>query len=76
MNKTYIKNVHGIKLTYTLDQTGWSYRASGFKDKATRRKALALYPKHRPEYPPHLVDSIVQVNMEILEAVAALTKLH
>lgn len=73
MRKTYIKNVHGIKLTYTLDRTGWSYRVSGFKDRETMRKAiLHLYPKHCPEYPPHLHESIVEANMQMLEVIRSL----
>lgn len=65
----YIKNVHGVKLTYHFDQFGWSYQVIGFKDRLERRKAIMLYPKHCPETPEHLVQSIVDENMKLLDVV-------
>lgn len=68
----YIKNVHGLKLTYHFDKTGWSYQVSGFKDRYERRKALKIYPKHCPPVPKHLVESVIQENIMMLKTIRSI----
>lgn len=69
---TYIKNVHGIKLTYTLTNIGWTYQASGYPDRVTRRKAMSLYPKHCPAYTEHLREKIEQERSKMMKAILEL----
>lgn len=68
----YIKNVHGVKLTYSFGKFGWSYQVSGFKDRLERRKAVKLYPKHCPETPKHLIQSVVDENTKLLDVVRSI----